>query len=148
MDDRIWQSACLFFSFWAACCWESCSPISCVVEGRVTMTSTASRWQELFSWFLKLMVAFFQLENPRVTYTNVCREWHSIRVASFVADHNLFVIYCGSVAYSGVGRCFGIGGLGDSSGPAQRKKKHAMHAHNGGLGACPPENFGFHMAGE
>ncbi len=47
------------------------------------------------------------------------------------------------MSVSGVGRCFGIGGLGDRSGPAQRIKKRAMHAHNGGLGACPPENFGF-----
>ncbi len=27
--------------------------------------------------------------------------------------------------------------------PCAALKKSAMHAHNGGLGACPPENFGF-----
>ncbi len=53
------------------------------------------------------------------------------------------VVIFWQLSYSGVGRCFGIGGLGDSSGLAQRKKKRAMHAHNGGLGPCPPENFGF-----
>ena len=65
MDYSIWYNACLFLNFWRACCWESCSPISRVVEGRVTMTLTASHWQALF---LRLIVAFFQLENPHVTY--------------------------------------------------------------------------------
>ena len=37
--------------------------MSHVVAVIVTITSTASRWQELFSWVLKLMVAFFQFEN-------------------------------------------------------------------------------------
>lgn len=44
--------------------------MSRVIEGRVTNASTASLWQELFSWFLKLVVAFFQLEDPRVTYND------------------------------------------------------------------------------
>ena len=43
IKDRIWYSACRFFSFWVACCCESCSPMSCVVDGRVTITSTASQ---------------------------------------------------------------------------------------------------------
>ena len=70
MHCMISNKQCRLFCFSVACCFDKSSPTSGVVEGRVTITITASLWKELDSWFLNDTVASFQLEKPTTTCHN------------------------------------------------------------------------------
>ena len=68
--DITFRRQCLLFNFSLASKLDSISPISGVVNGKVSIFSTASLWQRVVSWQLKETVASFQLQNPMPTCRN------------------------------------------------------------------------------
>jgi hypothetical protein len=63
---------------------ESYLPMLHVVDGKVTMTSTASGWHALFSWLLKLSLHF-----QKTTY----KHWYTRRKHVFLADPHRKIVY-------------------------------------------------------
>ena len=83
LDTSIWQ----FCAFSSACCLDSCSPMSCVVAGRVM-----ARWHLPLWCFWNAAVAFFQLQNLLMIYNIVCNhvQWTIIKI-----NYNSSVTYKG-----------------------------------------------------
>ena len=68
--DITFRRQCLLFDFSLANKLDSISPMSRVVDGKVSIFSTASLWQRLVSWRRKETVASFQLQNHLATCRN------------------------------------------------------------------------------